>query len=363
MKKLHRRLHRLPKVDLHRHLIGSIRLGTLIDIAIKNNISLPAYTPKGLASLIISRASAPNLREFVKPLEIFGRCYCHKKAISKIAYEAVEDAYHDNVRYLEMAVGTAFEASFHKLSLNEVFAGIINGIKLAEEKYDIKVNLLAGPSFRWKERGWHSPEEVLQVALKYKEKVKGFGLTAESREGIPFSKWKSDLRREYIRIAKQAKDAGLKITVHAGEVSRAIAIRDSLKFLNADRIGHGLSIIKDQKILELIVRRNIPLEICLTSNVKSGAVSQIGKHPFKELFRRGVKVTLNTDDPTLCQTTLTNEYVIAVKKLGLNLSDIKKIILNSVSSAFLAEREKKKLLRYFIDSLNVEMENNKGEIV
>ena len=343
----------MPKVDLHRHLIGSIRLDTLIDIAIENDIPLPSYDKSELKSLIV--AEKGSLREFLKPLKVFGLCYCNRRAITRITYEAIEDAFNDGVRYLEMAVSPAFEASFHRLSLEEVLDGIVHGIRLAENHYDVKVNLCVGPSFRWKERGLPSPEDVLSVALKYKAMVRGFGLSAETKDGVPFSMWKSDKKQEYVQVVREAKDAGLKITCHAGEVSGPISIRDAIKFLGADRIGHGLTAIRDKKTIELLIQRNIPLEICLTSNVKSGAVSQMKKHPFRELFDQGVTVTINTDDPTLCQTTLTNEYMIAIKELGLSTHDIRKIILNGVYSAFLNEKERREILKRFCKTLIQEM--------
>ncbi len=336
-------LQSLPKVELHRHLVGSIRVKTLLDVAVKSNIILPTYVLEMLKNLIEIGEPASDLRQFLSSLKILGLCFYDKKAIVRVAYEAVEDAAKDNVRYLELSIGPAFEASFHHLSLEEVFEGVIEGVKRAEERYDIKVNLIAGPTFKWKKRKAHKPLEVLEASLQYKEKVVGFGLPAETKEGIPFSRWHEELKQEYMLLAERAKEYGLFLTVHAGEIGDAQSVMDAIKYLKTDRIGHGIKSMENPNILKCLVKKRIPLEICISSNIKSGVVKSLKEHPVRQLWERGALITINTDDPTLCNTTLTKEYRILTRNLKFSYFELKKLILNALASSFLSEKEKERL--------------------
>jgi len=253
---------------------------------------------------------------------------------------------------LELAVGPAFEASFHNLSLNEVFEGIIKGVRNAEEKYHIKVNLITGPTFKWKERKAYSPLQVFEETLQFKEKVVGFGLSAETKEGIPFSNWNEELRKEYTKLAIEAKEAGFGLTVHAGEVGTAQSVIDAIQYLKADRIGHGIKCTENLNVLKRVIKERIPLEICISSNVKSGIVKNLHEHPVRRLHNYGIAITINTDDPTLCNTSLTKEYEILTRIFRFSHQELKKLTFNALSASFLNEKEKSRLERslqkYFV---------------
>lgn len=209
------------------------------------------------------------------------------------------------------------------------------------------MNLIVGPTFKWMERKAHSPEEVLEAALQYRNKVVGFGLVAETKEGLPFSKWGQKLRKRYIELAGKAKDGGLAMAVHAGEVGDAQSVMDAVKHLKADRIGHGIKLVENLAILENIVKMKMPLEICVSSNIKSGVVKSLRQHPVRRLWEHGALITVNTDDPTLCRTTLTKEYNILIKNLGFSYFELKKLIFNAINSAFLMEDERVQLCETF----------------
>lgn len=141
-------------------------------------------------------------------------------------------------------------AGAHGLSLDEVFEGVVSGVRMAERDFPIKVRLIAGPTQMWRERGWHSPMEVVEAAIDYKGKgVVGFGLASESKEG--------DLYKKANPVEWE---------------------------LGANRIGHGVKVIENQEILRKVIEMKVPLEICLISNVMSGAVSSITEHPFRRLY-------------------------------------------------------------------------------
>jgi len=339
----------MPKVDLHRHLEGSIRPKTLLEIAKQNKIALPTYNLKKLTSLVTISKPKPNLREFVKPLETVVRCFCNEEAIERVTYEAIEDAHKDNVRYLELGFSFAFIVSGHDLPLHTVLDSLLNGVKLAEKKFPIKVALVVGIAPLWKEHKWSSPDEIFEVALSYKDKaVMGIGLCSELKDGTPLFVAKKAVWRNFIEISKRAKDEGLFLIVHAGEVGEAECVKAAIEDLRADRIGHGISVIQDRKIAKSVIERRIPLEVCLTSNVMSRAVPSIAQHPFKRLYEMGAIVTLNTDDPSLCQITLTSEYMLAMKAFQLDIADVKKIVLNGISASFLSNHEKGKMVKSIV---------------
>jgi len=326
----------LPKADLHRHLEGSIRPKVVLDIARENDAPLPTYDLGELTSIITIKEPKSNLKEFVKPLEIVCRCLCSKEAIERATYEVIKDAYSDNVKCLELGFAPAFVAFTGKLKLYEVFDGLVNGKKLAERKLAITVGLITGFSPLWREHGWPSPDEIFETALSYKnEGMVGVNLCSELKDGVLLRVAKNDVWKNFVQISKKAKDEGLHVTVHAGEVGEAKSVKDALENLNADRVGHGINVVKDREIMECVIKQRIPLEICLTSNVLSGAVQSIHEHPFKELYEAGAFITLNTDDPSLCRATLTFEYMLAAENFKLDLVDIKTIIQNGFSATFM----------------------------
>jgi adenosine deaminase len=331
-------IQKLPKADLHRHLEGSIKPRVILEIARENNAPLPTYDLKELRSIITIKKPKPNLKEFVKPLELVGRILCNREAVQRATYEVIKDAYLDNVKCLELTFNPAFwnVKPKNRLTLHEIFEGAISGKKSAEKEFTIKVGLIVGFSPLWKEHGWFSSDELLETALTYKNQIVGVNLVSELKDGTLLRIAKKAVWKDYVQISRKAKDEGLSVTAHAGEAGGPEGVRDAIENLGANRIGHGISIVKDREIMKDIIRKKIPLEICLTSNVLSGIVQSIHEHPFKELQEAGAFVTLNTDDPSLCQTNLTDEYMLATEAYRLDFTDIKRIIQNGFSATFIS---------------------------
>lgn len=151
-------IRNLPKADLHRHLEGSIRPKVVLDIARENDAPLSTYDLGELTSILTIKEPKSNLKEFVKPLELVGRCLCNRKAIRRATYEVIKDAYLDNIKYLELEFNPAYVASINRLMLSEAFDDLISGKKMAEREFMIKVGLIIGFSPLWKEHGWSSPD-------------------------------------------------------------------------------------------------------------------------------------------------------------------------------------------------------------
>lgn len=331
-------VHRLSKADLHRHLEGSIQPKVVLEMARENNTQLPTYDLGELTSIITIKEPKPNLKEFVKPLALVGQCLCNEESIRRATYEVIKDAYLDNITCLELEFNPAFwnVTPRDRPTLCKAFDGVINGKKSAEKEFTIKVGLIIGISPLWKEHGWFSPDEIFETALNYKDEgIVGVNLPSELKDGTLLRIAKKDVWKNFRQISKKAKDDGVFVTAHAGEVGGPESVRDAIEDLGAQRIGHGINVVKDREIMERVIKQRIPLEICLTSNVLSGTVQIIHKHPFKELYDAGAFVTLNTDDPSLCQTSLTHEYMLATEAYRLDLTDIMKIVQNGFSAAFI----------------------------
>jgi adenosine deaminase len=155
----------------------------------------------------------------------------------------------------------------------------------------------------------------------------------------------------FFQLFNKAKDAGFGITVHAGEWSGPKNIRDGIEFMGAKRIGHGVRVIEDSKIAQLARERTTTFEVCPTSNVQSGAVPSYNFHPLRDMLYLGLNVTLNTDDPSISNITLSDEFALAVERLSITLDEVKKMIINAARASFLPEAERTTLVNDLTESL------------
>jgi len=323
-------LGRLPKIDLHRHLEGSIRTGTIAELCRTHGVKLPTYDPEELAARVQLDKPAPNLAGFFAPFRIIARCFVNSEAIARITYEAVEDAWRDNVRYLELRFSPEFMAFSHGLSPSDVVEGIIEGVAVAAKRFPTKVRLIVSIT-----RGrppeavgapWAEPMEIARLAVKYSDR----GVVGLDLAGLE-SAFSPELFRAEFEVARRA---GLGITVHAGEDAGPESVRAAIERLGAVRIGHGVRILEDADVANLAVENGVVLEICPTSNVLTGVVESIEKHPARRLSEAGLRITINTDDPSVCHVNLTDEYALLTEKFGFALEEIEGMIETARDAAF-----------------------------
>jgi len=320
----------LPKIELHRHLEGSIRPATMAGICRARGIELPTYDAVELANLVRLSRPADNLAAFLEPLKLIKFCFADKEAISRISCEAVEDAHLDNVQYIELRFAPDFMAFYYHLSLLDVMDGIVEGVNLAERRFPVTAKLIVSlcRDHSPESRGpaWPSAVEIARVAADYADRgVVGFDLSGVE-SGFP-----PELFKEPFEIARQA---GLGITVHAGEDAGPESIRGAIECLGAARIGHGVRIVEDPEVLRLAVDRGVTFEICPTSNVLTRAVESLEDHPIRRLYDAGLPITINTDDPTMCGVTLTDEYTLITQQFGFTLAEIEHLIETARRAAF-----------------------------
>lgn len=329
-------LKNLPKIDLHRHLEGSLRLETLLKIAQEHHVSVPVDSLEDLRPLVQVTDDPADHEVFLSKFEVLRHFYRTPETIQKLVYEAVADAANDNIKYLELRFSPQALSRVRGFAWGDVTDWVIEAVNHAQKDFDIKVGLIVSLV---RHDPFAQAKHVAEVAFARHEKgIVGFDLAGNEVKfpSAPFAP-----------LFKRAKEMGMGVTIHAGEWASAIGIRDAIKDLCADRIGHGVRVLENSEILRLAMEQEVAFEVCLTSNVQTGVVHQINEHPLVDMLDLGLLATLNTDDPTISNITLTDEYEIALSDLGIPYEDLRTTILNAAHAAFLPDDERKKLVRQF----------------
>ena len=332
---LYRSLKVLPKIDLHRHLEGSLRLSTMAEIAQEYQLELPGYKIDQFRHLVqVMPSDRSTATAFLSKFKTLRHFYRSREIIDRIAYEAVADAASENITYLELRFTPIALAREGRFSLGEVTDWVISAVKRAEHDYPlITVRLLISMN---RHESVDLGEKCVDVAIPRMERgVAGVDLAgAEDRfPGAPFAP-----------VFRRAREAGLSVTIHAGEWAGPESVREAITTLRAMRLGHGVRAVQDKALLAELRDKQIAFEVCLTSNRQSGVTPKLDQHPLRELYRAGELTTINTDDPSLSGINLTDEYVVAIDQLGFTLDDVKQHILNAARASFLAPKDREALV-------------------
>src|SRR6266576_2538255 len=319
-------LRRWPKAELHVHLDGCLRPATMLELARKSGVRLPADTPETLAAAL-SVKGAHSLEEYLTKYQYTLAVMQTPEALERIAYEFVLDVAAENVRYVEVR----YSPLLHRpaLTMTQAIEAPLAGIRRASAETGTKVGLIVC-AMRTK-----SPAESLELARAAAE-YRAAGMTAFDLAGAE----RGHPARDHRVAFEYAAAHGMACTCHAGEGDGPHSIHQALHEVGAQRIGHGTRLAEDPALLDEVVARKIPLEMCLSSNVHTHVVASVAEHPFKRYFQQGVVVTLNTDGPWTDGITLTDEYFLAHAVLGLSPDDMARVVLNACESAFLPEYEK-----------------------
>ena len=323
----------LPKTDLHVHLDGSLRLETILELAREDGIELPATDVAGLREAIGCGSQFGSLVEYLRGFDITLRVMQSEAALERIAFELAEDAHRENVRYMEVRYAPMLHTR-RGLKLTRVVEAVLDGLRRARETFGIKANVIVCGIRNI------SPEsslEMARLAVAYKNRgVVGFDLA-----GAEY-----DHPAKHHRQAFQlVRDNNINCTIHAGEAFGPESIAQALHVCGAHRIGHGCRLREDGDLLHYITDHRIPLEICPSSNVQTGAVASLATHPLKLYHDLGVRVTVNTDNRLITDTTASRELWLCHSQMGLEPRDIARIILSGFKSAFLPFHIKQAYLR------------------
>lgn len=331
---LWRTLHALPKIELHRHLEGAIRLETLVEVGKEYELTLPSYDPDGLRPYVqMTAQDAPDVQAFLTKFEVLRRFFCSPEVIRRVVRESIEDAAADQIRYMELRFTPNALAKAKGYSLNEVVGWVCDTVEEAEKANRIRVNLIVSMN---RHESLEIGEKTLEAALNHQHRgVVALDL-AGKEPGFP--------ARPFISFFREASRAGLGITIHASEWEGPENVRDAIENMRTDRIGHGVRAVEDSEIVKLARERQIAFEVCPTSNIQTGVVGFVGHHPVLDLHYLNVPITINTDDPAIHGITLTDEYALAIQGLGMSQHDIHEIIIRAAQVAFLPDNEREPLV-------------------
>ena len=344
-------IKKLPKAELHCHLDGSLRIDTILNLASEQNIKLPSDNKKILKSILMITDNIGSLEEYLKKFDIILSILQTSDALTVIAYELAMDCWEDGVRYLEVRYCPELHIK-NGTTLSDTIEAVKLGLKQAEKKCGIITGIIIC-SLR-NMSPFHSLE-LSKLAVKYKNKgVVGFDL-AGIEEDFPAKKHKEAF---YLIL-----NNNINTTIHAGEAFGPKSIHQAIHICGAHRIGHGTRVYEDIDLLNYINNHRIPLEICLTSNIHTKTVTSISKHPFKYFIDAKVRVTLNTDNRLISNTSLSKEYEIAINNFNLNENEIRTIIINGFKSAFLPHNKRRELIRQVTDELESEFNFSRRLII
>jgi adenosine deaminase len=336
------RLRALPKVDLHRHLEGSLRLQTLSDFAKEHGIDLPSYDIEYLRRFATVADYEHDFHGFLEKFRFLRRFYPTQAAVERVAYEAVADAAADNVKYLELRFNPVALARLQGFRLDEVTSWVCDAVARARRDLGVRAALILQVG---REEGIETASEIAEVALAHR----GAGVVGVDLAGDEATY----PARRFSRVFRQVGEQGLGVTVHAGEARGAESVVEAIEMLHAQRIGHGVSVIRDEEAVRLARQRGVTFEVCPTSNLQTRVVSSLALHPLPQMLHVGLRATVNTDDPSVCDTTLTDEYVVAVLEMGLTIGQIKRAILTAIEGSFQPRAERQRLTEWFRSELGV----------
>jgi adenosine deaminase len=326
----------LPKVELHRHLEGSLRLETLADLAREHDMDLPGHDAEVLRPYVQVVGDPTGFAGYLAKFKLLRHFYLTRDVVERLAYECIADAAADNVKYMELRFSPIALSKIQGFTLEEVTEWVIRATERAQADHDIRVRLLVTIG---REENAAVARRVAEVALAARD----YGMVGLDLAGDEATFPATPL----VDVFRWVHEQGMCITIHAGEAGPAGNVRAAIEEMRADRIGHGVHAGGDPAVLNLLVERGTPLEMCPTSNLHTGAVPALRDHPLQRYQAHGVRVTINTDDPGISNTTLTDEYLAAVQEVGLTAANLRQAIVDAAASAFLPDDERRRLVAWF----------------
>ncbi|MBX3275706.1 MAG: adenosine deaminase [Sandaracinaceae bacterium] len=324
---------RLPKTDLHVHLDGSLRLSTLLELAEDQGVELPAKDAPGLKHALHLGENTGSLVEYLKAFDTTLKVLQREDALVRVARELAEDAAAENVRYMEVRYAPMLHTRLG-LRLTTVVEAVLEGLWQAKQALGIESNVIICGIRNI------SPEsslEMAQLAVAYK----GRGVVAFDLAGAEYD----HPAKHHLPAFQLVRQNNINVTIHAGEAYGPESIHQAIHDCGAHRIGHGCRLREDGDLLHYVNDHRIALECCPSSNVQTGAVRDLASHPLKLYHDLGLRVTINTDNRLVTDTTVSRELWLTHTQMGLTLPEIKRIILNGYKAAFLPFHVKQAFLR------------------
>jgi adenosine deaminase len=323
----------MPKAELHVHLEGSILPHTLLKLAKRNHVSLPAEDESGLTEFYRFR----DFKQFISTYMMITNCLRIADDYRLVAYEYGNECARQNIRYAEVTFSILTNMRLTGLAWQE----IVQGLNAGREQAHIDFGVWWQWVFDIVRDVPDTQERVLDIALAGRD----LGVIALGLGGIEDG-YPPEL---FVDTFERARREKLHRVPHAGEISGPQSVWSAIKLLHAERIGHGVRSIEDTSLVDYLRTSSIPLEICPTSNVCLQVYPDYAHHPLRKLWDAGLLLTIGSDDPPMFSTDLTNEYQVLVEHFSFNQSELERISLNAIQASFLSQEEKRKLEQEFQD--------------
>lgn len=323
----------MPKTDLHCHLDGSLRETTILDLAAEHGVDLPATDVAGLRKAMHAGEVCDDLVDYLSAFGLTCSVLQTESALRRVAFELAEDAAGENVRYLEVRYAPILHTE-GGLRLDQIVQAVVDGLHDAERKYDIKTGLIICGI---RNMDPATSLRIAELAVAFKNRgVVGFDL-AGAEEDHP--------AKAHVKAFQLILNNNINVTIHAGEAYGPESIAQAIHYCGSHRIGHGTRLRESGDLLNYVNDHRIPLEVCLKSNIQTRSAASMAEHPFKFYLDLGLRVTLNTDNRLITDTTVTDEYMHAIREWDLTVAELKWVVTNGFKSSFLPFREKTQLMR------------------
>ncbi len=331
---LYQSLKAMPKIELHRHMEGSLRLGTLAQIAREHKIDLPGYEVDSIRPLVqITDDDETHSKVYLAKFAVLRGFYQSREIIERVAYETVADAASENTIYFELRFTPLALTKAKDFRMADAADWVIHTVEQAGREFGIDVRLIVTMN---RNESVEVGQEMMEIAIARQDKgVVGLDLAGNEAD------FPGD---EFEPIFRRARQAGLGITIHAGEWGGPERIRLAIDKLGATRLGHGVRIVEDPTLIDVTRERGVVFEVCPTSNVQSGVFPSYEQHPLRDMYQAGLITTINTDNTSVSGLSLTDELVHAVEHIGFSVDDVKRHTLNSARAAFLAPGDRDRLV-------------------
>lgn len=325
-------IERLPKTDLHCHLDGSLRLDTVLDLARKQGVALPTHDRGELRARLVAGEQVASLDDYLRAFDVTLSVMQTEAALERVAYELAEDAWRENVRYLEVRYSPVLHTRAG-LRPAQVVEAVLRGLRAAKRELGIRYGLILCAI---RSLGPESSLRIAELCIAFKNHgVVGFDL-AGSEVNNP-----AKVHRQAFQLVI---DNNINCTAHAGESFGPDSIHQAIHKCGAHRIGHGTRLVESGDLLNYVADHRIPLEVCPTSNMQTRAAASWEKHPVDFYVDYGLRVTINTDNRLMSDTTVSRELHQCHLHYGWSLRTIKEIVIAGFKSAFMPYREKADLL-------------------
>lgn len=335
----------LPKAELHCHLDGSLRVKTILELAEEHDVELPHHDHDSLKNYLQVGDECESLEDYLKAFHVTNKVLQTEAALTRASFELAEDASKEGVTHIEIRFSPVLH-TLKGLTLKQVIEAVIKGKRMAEKYLKVDVGIIVcGIRSMTPEVSF----ELAKLAVSYKHE----GVVAYDLAGPEENYPAKDHKEAFYHIINN----NINTTVHAGEAYGAASIHQAVHYTRANRIGHGTRLHEDKDLLNYVLNHRISLEMCVSCNVQTKSVKSIQTHPVKAYLDKGIRVTLNTDNRLISNTSLSEEFLKVYEAFSLTDSEIKTLILNSYKALFIPYSKKRTLLIKVSEELDQILKN------